>query len=315
MPPTPEARAPRRALCAAALLACGAASSCTVQLPPLHPRPPLARRYAPAPVPELVEREQLPGGAEVGVLRHDGERVRFELRRRARAADAPAPPLVLLVPILGGGRALMELVAERVRARGFDVAFCDRAGSPLTPPQRGPQLDELFRRTVLHQRMLLNWLREGASPPPCVHVLGMSLGGMITTVLAAHEPDITSVAVCLAGADLAGMILETTERRVQRWRGWREETDGVGRDALLWELRHNLSHEPARFAAQVPTEKVLFVSAAFDSVVPRRNQDLLWEGLGRPRRLDLPLGHYTAAIAVDEVIAAATDHFHAKGRP
>ena len=73
--------------------------------------------------------------------------------------------------------------------------------------------------------------------------------------------------------------------------------------------------EPARFAAQVPTEKVLFVSAAFDSVVPRRNQDLLWEGLGRPRRLDLPLGHYTAAVAVDRVITAATDHFHACGRP
>ncbi len=313
MPHAAAAPAPRAAV--ALLAACLGVVSCTVQPQPHHPRPPLLRSYAPVAVPEVLERRAQPGGSEVGVLHHDCERVRYEVRRRPRADDAPAPPLVLLVPILGGGRKLMELVAERVRARGFDVAFCERAGSPLSPPQRGRELEELFRRTVLHQRLLLNWLRQLDDPPPRVHVLGMSLGGMITTVLAAHEPDIDSVAVCLAGADLAGLILVTTERRVQRWRDWREQTDGVGRDALLWELRHHLDHEPARFAAQVPTEKVLFVSAAFDSVVPRRNQDLLWEGLGRPRRLDLPLGHYTAAVAVDRVITAATDHFHASGRP
>ena len=69
---------------------------------------------------------------------------------------------------------------------------------------------------------------------------------------------------------------------------------------------------PIRFAPAVPTEKVLFVSAALDTVVPRRNQDLLWESLGRPQRLDLPFGHYTAALAIDRVLSEAAEHFRGR---
>ncbi|MCK5944036.1 MAG: hypothetical protein KAI24_18770, partial [Planctomycetes bacterium] len=167
---------------------------------------------------------------------------------------------------------------------------------------------------VLHQRVLLAWLRGGDDPPPHVHVLGLSMGGIVSTVLAAHEPSLDGIAICLAGADLASMVLVTSERRAQRWLEWRQRTDGVGADGLHWELQQFLVHDPSRVAAEVPTEKVLFVSAAFDTVVPRPNQSLLWEGLGRPARLDVPFGHYSAAIAVDEVIAAAAAHFRARER-
>ncbi|MFN3241635.1 MAG: alpha/beta hydrolase [Planctomycetota bacterium] len=295
------------ALCVVAMVC-----ACTVQQRPNHPRPALPAHYPPVPVPEILELEAADCGRQLGVLAHGEERVRFEVRRHPRAAGEPPRPLVLLVPILAGGKELMGLVAEHVRGEGFDVAFCERAGSALSPPQRGPELDELFRRTVLHQRLLLAWLRAGDEPPPHVHVLGMSMGGIVTTVLAAHEPTIDSVAICLAGADLAGLVLVTSERRVHRWLDWRQDTDGIGSDSLYWEIRQFLEHEPARFAAQVPTEKVLFVSAAFDTVVPRRNQSLLWEGLGRPQRLDVPFGHYTAAVAVGQVIGAAAAHFRAR---
>ena len=286
--------------------------ACTVRELPHYPRPALPSTYAPVPVPEILELETLDVGRTVGVLAHEDERVRFEVRRAARRDGEPVRPLVLLVPILAGGKQLMGLIAERIRSHGFDVAFCERAGSALSPPQRGPDLDELFRRTVLHQRLLLAWLRSDDEPPPHVHVLGLSMGGIVTTVLAAHEPTIDSVAICLAGADLAGLVLVTSERRVHSWLDWRQATDGIGRDSLYWEIHQFLEHEPARFAAEVETEKVLFVSAAFDTVVPRKNQSLLWEGLGRPQRLDVPFGHYTAAIAVDSVIGAAAEHFRAR---
>ena len=203
----------------------------------------------------------------------------------------------------------MGMVAQRLCGYGFDVAFCERAGSALSPPQRGRELDDLFRRTVLHQRMLLKWLRSADQPPSSTHVLGISMGGIISTVLAAIDHDLNSAAICLAGADLANLVLVSSEGKVQKWLKWRRATDGIGDDSLRWELYHALSYDPWRYAAAVPTEKVLFVSAEFDTVVPRRNQDLLWEGLGRPERLDMPLGHYTAAIAIDRVISAAASHF------
>ncbi|MGK0351342.1 MAG: pimeloyl-ACP methyl ester carboxylesterase [Planctomycetota bacterium] len=300
-------------------------TACTVQPAPRYPRPALLRAPPPVAMPKLVELAHHDNGRSKGILVGEGEQVQFEIRRAASTPNpagisdpigtpnpiGPARPMVLLVPILAGGSELMGLVAQRLAAHGFDVAFCKRAGRALSPPQRGPELDELFRRTVLHQRLLLKWLRDANRPPPSLHVLGISMGGIISTVLAAIDQDLRSAAICLAGADLANLMLFSSESRVQKWLTWRQETDGIGLDSLHWELSQSLSHEPARYAASVPTEKVLFVSAALDTVVPRRNQSLLWEGLGRPERLDVPFGHYTAAVALDRVIGAAADHFHA----
>ncbi|MBX3464547.1 MAG: hypothetical protein KF830_15365 [Planctomycetes bacterium] len=267
-----------------------------------------ARTAAPLPTVRLVEADDLGGGRCRGVLAADGERVRFELR--LATAAAPARPLVLLVPILAGGEDLLAGVARRLFARGFDVAWCSRVAAALKPPQRGPDLDDLFGRTVLHQRLLLRWLRqEGAPDADGWFVLGMSIGGMVATAVAGLEPELDGVAVCLSGGDLAGMVLRSSEVRVQRWLDWRRTADGVGDDHLEWELREYLRHEPLAFAPAVATDKVLFVGAAFDTVVPGWHQDLLWEALGRPARLDVALGHYSAAIAIDPILAAVAEHF------
>lgn len=287
-------------------------AACTVGPQPSHPRPALVHEATPVQEPELLELAHHDRGRSTGILLAGPERVRFEVRRAGYNRDAEGTrPLVLLVPILAGGRELMGLIAGRLVEHDFDVAFCERAGRALTPPQRGADLDELFRRTVLHQRLLLKWLRESDKPPPSIHVLGLSMGGIISTVLAAVDPDVRSVAICLAGSDLASLVLESSEDRVHKWLEWRQKTDGIGVDSLHWELSQYLDYEPSNFAPFVPTEKVLFVSAMWDTVVPRRNQSLLWEGLGRPERLDMPFGHYSAAIAVDRVIGAAASHFRA----
>lgn len=309
-PPGP--RLVRAALPLGALLA----SACSYLPAPQAPRPALPLR-APAasagPVPDavLVERAELDGGGLRGTLAAGGETVQFELRRRP-ATGAPRP-LVLLLPILAGGEELLDSVAQRMLDHGFDVAFCARVGSALRPPQRGPELDDLFRRTVLHQRILLRWLRhaDGVAPSGWF-ALGMSMGGMVATVLAALEPDLDGVTICLAGGDMGGMMGRSSEGRVRKWLAWRRATDGVGDDHLAWEVRQYLHHEPLAFAGSVPTGKVLFVSARFDTVVPRRHQDLLWEALGRPARLDVALGHYTAAVAIDPILGAAADHFRAR---
>jgi pimeloyl-ACP methyl ester carboxylesterase len=304
----------RRLACSLGLaLLCGA---CTLLPAPRQPRPalppPAASAAAVADV-DVVECTDLGGGSMRGVLVAGDETVRFHLRRRS--AEGAPRPLVLLLPILAGGDDLLDGVALRLLEQGFDVAFCARVGSALKPPQRGPELDELFRRTVLHQRILLRWLRDGAIAPGGCFALGMSMGGMVATVLAALEPELRGVAICLAGGDLGGMMLHSTEARVQNWLAWRRTTDGVGDDHLAWEVRQFLHHEPLAFAPCVPTAKVLFVSAAFDTVVPPRNQDLLWEALGRPARMVVPLGHYTAALAIDPILRAAAAHFRGRCPP
>ncbi|MFO1029885.1 MAG: hypothetical protein U1F60_02295 [Planctomycetota bacterium] len=304
-------------LCGLALFA-----ACHTTPPPARPRPVLPcppDLTTPAQVgrPTLVQIERQDDGTETGALDGAGERVHFT-RWRTVQRHGGAPPIVLLVPILAGGEELMHSVATGMVERGFDVALCRRVGSALKPPQRGPELEDLFRRTILHQRLMLAWLRDQAGEPVEICVMGLSLGGMVGTTLTAIEPSIRGVTVCLSGGDLGDLVIASSESRVRRWRAWRHDQDGVGDDTLRQELRQALDHEPLRAARAVPTGKVLFVGGTFDTVVPSRHQDLLWEALGRPRRLALPLGHYSAFLALEVVLDAAAEHFRgclARRRP
>lgn len=302
-----------RWLRSAAVLLTGLACSCGYTPPPAFPRPALqlpteiAARYAVDGEPRLLASRPVDDDHTTGELLAGPDHVRFHLWR---SAD-PGRPLVLLVPILAGGEDLMSGLARRLLARGFDVAWCDRVAPALRPPQRGPDLEALFVATVRHQRLLLSHLHHTLAPP-AVFVLGVSLGGMVATVLAALEPAIDAVAICLSGGDVGRLVLVSGESRVQHWVRWRHEVDGIGDDGLRWELANYVRSDPIHFAAYVATDKVAFVSASLDEVAPRRHQDLLWEGLGRPQRFTVPLGHYSAVLALEWILDAVAGTFTAR---
>lgn len=284
-------------------------AACTFAPAPAQPRPSLPAPSIPAvAAPELAAFDRPEPSRLRGRLAGAGETVTFELWR-APLREEPRP-LVLLVPILAGGAALMAMVAGELVDRGFDVAWCERVAPALAMGQRAPDLQVLFERTVLHQRLLLAWLRGPDQPPAAgTFVLGISLGGMVATALMALEPSLDGVALCLAGGGLDSLVVHSGERRVQRWVEWRQREDGLGAAGIGAEFATWLRWEPVAMAAAIPTGKVLLVSAAFDDVVPVANQDLLWEALGRPARLTVPLGHYGAAVAMGRILDAAAGHF------
>ena len=290
-------------------------AACSFQPAPAFPRPALPlpadarERYRlPGPV-ELRRHDDAQGAARDshGELACGDETVRFHLCRAGR----DAAPLVLLVPILGGGADLMRTVARRFVALGFDAAWCDRAGPALRPPQRGADLERMLQRTVVHQRILLHWLiEESGLDSPAVYACGFSLGGIVTAMLSAVEPRLRAAAMCLAGADLPTILCDSNEPRIARWRSWRHDEDGLLGQCLHEELARELCSDPLRLGPHVQTDKVLLVAAKLDDVVRPEHQDLLWESLGRPERLSLPLGHYSAALALGPMLDAIATFFH-----
>lgn len=300
----------------AAILALAAA--CTTLPAPDHARPPLPlatqaahSAAAATPNPRLLALEPEQDHWR-GELRGNGEIVRFQWWHRR----GPPRPAVVLVPILAGGAGLMTTVAEQLDLLGYDVVLAARVQSAMVPPQRGPDLDRLFQRTVLQQRLLLAWLRDPGpahTPPTRRFVLGLSVGGIVATATAALEPDLDGLGVVVSGGDLASLVPDSREGRVERWMQWRLRHDGIGPAAVAEELRRCLWLEPLAMAAAVPTRKVLLVHGRFDEVIPRQNQDWLWEAFGRPQRLLLPLGHYLSAAALGSVLTAVDRHFRRCG--
>ena len=294
------------AILAAGLLLTG----CAHFQPATHPRPAL-------PLPDhIAARYALDGEVfEESLVEVGNEPAYRVFRGRVRAGEEiadfhaliphgkGAKPFVLCLPILAGGEALMWMVGGNLVERGYAVAWTKRVASALKPGQRGPELEELFRGTVRHNRMVLEWAREqpqiDSSRMGCV---GISMGGMVASALMAVEPDLQGGAVCLAGGNLADMLMVSAEPRAERWRRWRHVEDGISGSMLRAELREHIVSDPALLGPFIPTEKVVLIGGALDSVVPPNHLDLLWESLGRPERHTLPLGHYTAALAFPSIM-------------
>ena len=137
--------------------------ACAFRAAPDYPRPALSmpmearEQFAlPGPV-QLLKLDPVDGPSVlVGDLACGPETVHFHLYKTTRVEA----PVVLLVPILGGGEELLRTMARRFVQRGYHAIYCDRAGSALRPPQRGPELQTLLIRTVLHQRMALAWTAD-----------------------------------------------------------------------------------------------------------------------------------------------------------
>lgn len=282
--------------------------------PPLPLQEEVLARYAlPGPVHEeyLVPIDRQ-GRTFRGSLTSGSERCDFRLMLpRTATTGGERPPLVLCVPILAGGKSLMWLIASALSERGYAVAWTGRAGRPMRRGQRAADLEQLFRRTLRQNRMVLAWARhQPGLLRPQQAVFGVSMGGVVGSVLMALEPDLDAGVLCLAGGDLADIIQHTTEDRIVRWRQWRQKHDGLGPSQLAREVERELLTEPLRFGPHVASDKVFLVATRLDDVVPMHNQDLLWESLGRPERMVMPLSHYTAALAFGRIIDQA-DRFMA----
>jgi len=147
------------------------------------------------------------------------------------------------------------------------------------------RLNEAVRQSVHDAHAVLRWLAETTAAP--VGVLGMSLGGYLTALLAALEPRLAFAipvvpAVCLA--DLPTRLFACS----------RAGRTGVLPPMTRLELqRAYRAHSPLSYPLALPSERVLVVGARGDGVTPFAQAQALWEHWQRPSAVWFSGGHVT----------------------
>ncbi|HEY0138846.1 MAG TPA: alpha/beta hydrolase family protein, partial [Nannocystis sp.] len=211
----------------------------------------------------------------------------------------PAPASIILVHGWAmGARRLHELefsVASLFRDLGLDVYFYvqpfhgerrpsqARYNGQLFPSTDLVRTNEAFIQTCMDLRALLGAVLERRGGR--VGMMGSSLGGYTSALIASVDPRLDFVVPIMAPASMAHLIWDHGAGDPFRTRA---EGAGMTRDRFhhAWALHSPLSYQP-----RVPWERRLIVGAADDVLVRPTDVDVLWEHWQRPRRFTFAGGH------------------------
>lgn len=214
----------------------------------------------------------------------------------SHVAAKPAP-LIILTPILGGGEGLTRTQCRALTEAGFDVIYAKRGVRVLRRDWSVDEIELWLRRAIAGRRALIDWaLARGDIDPQRIAGFGVSMGGLVTTVLTAVEPRISSSVIALAGGDVPEVITVSSEDRLIEFRETKMQELQVDLPELESMLRERIASDPGALARYIDPRQILQISSAWDTVMPPQNQEALWELLGRPTRYDLPSGHYTGIL-------------------
>jgi len=148
-------------------------------------------------------------------------------------------------------------------------------------------------------------------------VVGYCLGGMISVIVNALNSDINHNFIIASGGNMAELIwksptLEFTRRGLQKKKDqiaylndrerliktFQDDLKKIGDFKNIQEFLNSNMHplvkvDPAAYAKFLDSEKVTFLEAAFDKTLPKDTRKVLWENLGRPRKMTVPIDHIT----------------------
>lgn len=161
------------------------------------------------------------------------------------------------------------------------------------------EMAEHMRVAVIDVRRCIDW----ATVRPEVDnerigLIGFSMSAFLAALALGVEPRFNAGVLIMGGAHPADIIASCGGK------------PGMARKAVLarlgisWEQYYHVLHEctfandPAHFAGCYRPERLLLFEARYDTCMPARSRDALWNAMGRPERYSMHYGHKSAFLAM-----------------
>jgi len=245
--------------------------------------------------------------------RFDASRL-VTLEYYAPRSDA-GKPVVLVLPISGGGYDLEQYVSAYFARRGWAAVIVHRRKLPREPVN-GEELDAVLRESVIDARRAIDWIETRPELDATrIGVFGVSMGGIRAAILAPADARVRAAVVGLAGGDIPYILRHSAEPGIRRRRERILKEYNLKPDELEERFRTGFLCDPDAFGPYVSRDKVLLVLACCDRVVPIRKGRELREKMGRPETIFLLSGHYSALLCLPYLRHASFSFLHERFYP
>lgn len=217
-------------------------------------------------------------------------------------------PLVIILPIMGGGYFFSEHFAKKLAKNGFHAIWLERKGQLFREDAVAKAASEeelkgslvytrnVYRQAIIDTMRVVDWAESKPEiDAERIGIAGISLGAIMSATALGADPRLKAGMLMLGGGDIALILSTSDEPPMKEIResvlahlGWSQDT--LHRKLKEWAA----PIDPLTYAPRVDPESVLLMDGIFDEVVPPVSADLLWNALGKPQRIRIPTGHYTA---------------------
>lgn len=259
---------------------------------------------------EAARREELPRGGAIVDLSFPSPYVphlpeyRDEHARRVENLTAharwfrSARPRTVMICLhgWGGGNYFVEsraFVARYWMRCGLDVVLFQlpfhgrrapggRSGA-LFPSPHVVRTNEGFAQAVCDLRALIAWLAD--RDVPGAGIIGMSLGGYTTALMASVVPDLAFAVPMIPAVSMSELMWRHGKGSPSRTRA---EAAGISQELLDEVFR---VHAPLQRPARVPHDRRFVIAGRGDRITPPDETERLWEHWGRPPIHWFPGGH------------------------
>jgi hypothetical protein len=226
----------------------------------------------------------------------------YDIRPQGRA------PVVMVLPILGGGNGVAEIFARHFAANGYAAVLVHRQKeykriNDLTA------LDPTLKQIVIDHRQAIDWIETRPElDADRIAVFGVSMGGIKGALLSAVEKRIKASVLVLVGGDIPYILTYSEENDIIKRRRAIMHEEGLSPEEFYRRLSKMITADPLRLAPYIDARKTLLILSRFDAIVPYITGEELRHRIGNPETIYLTAGHYTAVLYTSFVKYQAT-HF------
>ncbi len=249
-----------------------------------------------------VKHVQLPAIAEAGETNRWIELDYYDLAGKEKT------PVIMVLPVLGGGYGLERHFANYFVSRGYAAVIVRRDNR--TSSAHVEDLNGLFKDMVIDHKQVIDWM-ETQEDLDCsrIGIFGVSMGGIKGALLLPLEDRIQAATLGLAGGDLPYILTHTTEPALVKRREQELRERSITLEQSEQRMREVIAYDPIRYARYVDPKKVLLVLARYDTVVPIEKGLELKEKMGNPETILIPSGHYSAVLSIPYIKSQSFEFF------
>ncbi|MFP5490485.1 MAG: hypothetical protein ACLGG0_03245 [Bacteriovoracia bacterium] len=209
----------------------------------------------------------------------------WKLKTREFVPALTLSPVIFILPPIVGETALDRQLAMRFCNSGMTV-YIVHITRPIPRARETEDFtvhDDAYLRAQAAIQFMMNWLNSETLTQRKFGILGMSLGGVLASYVAAMEPQIVASTIIAGAGNSAGLIAHSDQRIVVELRLRRMRALGISSVAdYEAELRRVLRIDPLDVVASIaPGSMYMFIPNS-DTTVPVRYQRQLRYAVREP---------------------------------